>query len=182
VLSAFRKFRWNSFLIWAASGRWCPIVRTVALPLQVISIPRLRASGPRRWSSERLIWCTQFPYLMLSHPDQEDWRPNVWILNAILALWMSASRWESTSSGRLQRTSHNYVLERNPEACWTLRVIQTCCWNVRTDASWSNLKLLDTEEGPDGKFSSSGRMMLWIVGRPGRYVTSSGLLAGNQIF
>jgi hypothetical protein len=37
--------------------------------------------------------------------------------------------------------------------------------NVRTDASWSSLKLLNTEEGPDGKFSSSRRMMLWTVGR-----------------
>jgi hypothetical protein len=27
-------------------------------------------------------------------------------------------------------------------------------------------KLLDTEEGPDGMFSLSGRMMLWTVGRP----------------
>jgi len=27
------------------------------------------------------------------------------------------------------------------------------------------LKLLDTEEGPDRKVSSSGRMMLWTVGR-----------------
>jgi len=31
-----------------------------------------------------------------------DWCPDVWILNAILALWISASRQESTSSGRLQ--------------------------------------------------------------------------------
>jgi hypothetical protein len=28
------------------------------------------------------------------------------------------------------------------------------------------LKLLDTEEGPDGKFSPFGRMMLWTVGHP----------------
>jgi hypothetical protein len=32
--------------------------------------------------------------------------------------------------------------------------------------SHSSSKLLDTEEGQDGKFSSSGRMMLWIVGLP----------------
>jgi hypothetical protein len=31
------------------------------------------------------------------------------------------------------------------------------------DASWNNLKLLDTEEGLDGKFLSSGWMMLWTV-------------------
>jgi hypothetical protein len=34
----------------------------------------------------------------------------------------------------------------------------------QTDASWSSSKLLDTKEGPDEKFSSSGRMMLWTVG------------------
>jgi len=34
------------------------------------------------------------------------------------------------------------------------------------NASWSSSKLLDTEEGPNGKFSSSGRMMLWTVERP----------------
>jgi hypothetical protein len=38
---------------------------------------------------------------------------SVW---TILALWMSASGWESTSSRRLQQSSNIYVLERNPEA------------------------------------------------------------------
>jgi hypothetical protein len=28
------------------------------------------------------------------------------------------------------------------------------------EASWNSLNLLDTEEGPDGKFSSFGQMML----------------------
>jgi len=34
------------------------------------------------------------------------------------------------------------------------------------DASWSSSKLLNTEEGLDGKFLLSGRMMLWTVGHP----------------
>jgi hypothetical protein len=34
------------------------------------------------------------------------------------------------------------------------------------DGSWSSSKLLDTEEGPDGNFSLSRRMMLLTVGRP----------------
>jgi hypothetical protein len=59
--SAFWKFSWNSCLFWAASRRWCPIFRTVALPLQVISIQGF------------------------THLDQRDWSPEVWILNAILA-------------------------------------------------------------------------------------------------
>jgi hypothetical protein len=89
---------------------------------------------------------------------------------------MSVSERESMSSGRLQRSSYNCVLERNLEACWILRVVRTCCWNVQTDASWSSLKLLDTGEGLDGKFSSSGRMMLWRWASE-RYDTSSGRLA-----
>jgi len=145
---------------WAASGRWCPVVQTVARSLQVISIESLRSSGLGGWSSGRLIWCTQFPYLMYALPDHADWHPDVWIWIAILALWISASGRESTSSGRLQRSSHNCILERNPEACRTLRVVRTSCWNVQRDASWSSSKLLYTGEGPDGKFSSSGWMML----------------------
>jgi hypothetical protein len=117
-------------------------------------------------ASEWLIWCTQFPYLMLTHQDHEDWLPDVYILNVILALWMGVPGRESTSSGRLQRSSHIYVLERIPIAGRTLSVVRTSCWNVRTDASWSSSKLLDTKEGPDGKFSSSGRMMLWTNGHP----------------
>jgi hypothetical protein len=54
VRSNFWKFGWNSFLIWAVSGWWCPVVQTVALPLQVISIPRFPTSEPRGWSSGRL--------------------------------------------------------------------------------------------------------------------------------
>jgi len=34
------------------------------------------------------------------------------------------------------------------------------------DASWSSSKFLNIEEGSDGKFSSSERMILWTVGRP----------------
>jgi len=102
----------------------------------------------------------------MARPDHEGCRPDVWILNAQLTLWMSPSGRESTSFGWLQGSSHICVFEGNPIAGRTLSVVWTCCWNVRTDASWSCLKLLDTEEGPDGKFSSPGRMMLWTDERP----------------
>jgi hypothetical protein len=82
--------------------------------------------------------------------NHADWCPDVWIWIVILALWINASRREYTSFGRLQRSSRNYALERNPEACRTLRVVRTCCWNVRMDACWSSSKLLDTGERPDG--------------------------------
>jgi len=73
---------------------------------------------------------------MLARPDHADWHRDVWILNAILALWMSAS-------GRLQRFSHICVLKEILKLGRTLSV-------VRTDAGWSSSKLLDIEEGPDG--------------------------------
>jgi len=44
-------------------------------------------------------------------PEHEDWRPDVLILNARLALWMSASGRESTSSEQLQLSSHICVLK-----------------------------------------------------------------------
>jgi hypothetical protein len=69
-----------------------------------------------------------------------------------------ASGREHTSSGRLQLSSHYGVLERNHIAGRTLNGVRTCCKDVRTDATWNNSKLLDIEEGRDGKFSSSGRM------------------------
>jgi hypothetical protein len=44
-------------------------VRTVARPLQVISLLRLRASGTGGWSSGRLIFYMQFPYLLSARSD-----------------------------------------------------------------------------------------------------------------
>jgi hypothetical protein len=81
----------------------------------------------------------------------------------------------------------------------TLRVIQTGCWIVRTDASWSSSKLLNTEEGPDENprrpngwcFSLVCVRTIWHVVQTasaldswasGRYDTTSGRLAGNRIF
>jgi len=108
-------------------------VRTV-LPCR----SRLGTSGPWRLSSGRWICCMQFPYMKLPCPDHEDRRSDVWILNARLTLWMISSGRESTSSGQLQLSSHISVLERNPIADRTLREVRTCCWNVRTDASWNS--------------------------------------------
>jgi hypothetical protein len=51
--------------------------------------------------------------------------------------------------------------EQNHFPCQTLKPVRPCCWDVRMDASWRSSKLLDTKEGLDGKFSLSGRMMLW---------------------
>jgi hypothetical protein len=134
-------------------------------------------------SSGRLHFsCTQFPYQGLARPDHDIcrpesesdarnfhiWRSRIRTMKTVVRtsefwmhdLWMSASGHESTSSGRLQLSSHICVLERNPIADRTLSGVRTCYWSIRTDASWSSSKLLDTGEGPNGKFSSSGRTML----------------------
>jgi len=129
--SASHNFDIKAWHVWTITS----VVQTVNL-MHAISIYEAHASGP--------------------------WRPSskVWILNAWLALWMSVFGRESTSSGQLQLSSHICVLERNPIADQTLSGVQTCCWKVWTNASWNSSKLLDTEEGPEGKFSSSGKMML----------------------
>jgi hypothetical protein len=136
--------------------------------------------------------CTQFPYLMLARPDHAGWHPDVWIWIAILALWMSASGRDSTSSGQLQQSSHICVWKEILKLDRTLRVVLTGCWIVRTDASWSSSKLLDTEKGLDGWcFSLMCFRMVWHVVRmtsaldswaPGLYDTSSERQAGNRIF
>jgi hypothetical protein len=71
-----------------------------------------------------------------------------------------------------------YVLKRNLLTCQTLKNVRTCCWDVRTDATWNSSKLLDTKGRPDENFLSSERMMLdrWASGRKS---TSSKLIQGN---
>jgi hypothetical protein len=162
----FPNFRWNSFLIWAASGRCCPVVRTVALQLHAISILRLRCPDQGNgcsdgWSDARNFhisssrvrtmktvvrtfefWIRYLPYGW-AHLDGNPHRPD-----------------------GCRDLSISVFLDGNPIAGRTLSVVRTCCWNVQTNSSWSSLKLLDIDEGPDGKFSSLGRMMLWIVKCP----------------
>jgi hypothetical protein len=154
-------FAENLSCLRVASGQWGTVVRTVACPLQVISIKAIRAFGPRGWPSRRLIFNTQFPYQMSArpdherqasgrlklntqfpyllnvHPDQADWSTDGCIWIAILALWMSASGRESTSSGRLHQSSLIWSLERKSEADRSLEVVRTGCWDVRTNASWN---------------------------------------------
>jgi hypothetical protein len=138
---------------------------------------------------------------MLASPDHVDWRPDVWIWIAILALWMSLFGRDTTLSGLFQQSSHIYVWKEILKLDRTLRVVWTGCWIVRIDGSWSNSKLLDIEEGPDRNprhpdgwcFSLKCVRTVWHVVRTadaldswasGRYDTSSGrlVLVGNQIF
>jgi hypothetical protein len=146
-----------------------------------------------------VICCTQFPYLSYARPDHGRQAFGRLSLNCELTLRSSASGWESTSSERLQQSFHIWFWKENMKLGRTLRVFWTGCWNVWTDAGWSNSKLFDTKEGPDGNprhpdewfFSLMSVQTVWHVVRKaealdswasGRYETSSGRLTGNQIF
>jgi hypothetical protein len=96
------------------SGRCCPSIRTVVLPLHAIFIIR----------SER--------------PDHGVWRPDGWTSSVRLALSRIASGREHTSSGRLHLSSHICIWDRNPIACRTLNGVRTilprrldrCTWTL----------------------------------------------------
>jgi hypothetical protein len=65
-----------------------------------------------------------------------DWRPegDIWI--AILALFMSVSGRETTSSGRCINLPIFWTWKES-EADRSLMDVRTGCWEVRTDASWN---------------------------------------------
>jgi hypothetical protein len=77
------------------------------------------------------VWTSRFELRYLSYgwvrPDGNSRRPNGCSNLLISVFWKEILK-----------------LDR------TLRVIRTGCWNVQTNASWSNSKLLDTEKGQDG--------------------------------
>jgi hypothetical protein len=131
------KFAWNSFLTRAAFGRCCHSVRKIALQLHAISILR-----PER-------------------PDHGVWRPDGWTSSAWLALSRIAFGQNNHVVLTVEQSSHICVLERNILTCRTLKGVRKCCWVVWTNATKSSSKFLDIEGHLDGKFLSSGRMMLW---------------------
>jgi len=90
-----------------------------------------------------------------------DWRPDSDIWIAILALYMNASERESTSSGRLKQSSHKWTWKES-ESDRSLRGVRTGCWDVRTDTAGTISSRYN--RGPDGKCTSSGRMMLGLTG------------------
>jgi hypothetical protein len=90
-----------------------------------------------------------------------DWRPegDIWI--AILALRRRASGRDTTSFGRLNNLSFIETWKEF-ETGRVPRGVRTCCWNVRTDASW--IKPSRHSGGFGRKCTSSGRMMLVLFG------------------
>jgi hypothetical protein len=111
------------------------VFRTVDL-MYAISIYEAWASGPWTLTSGRL------DFECMTCLMDERVRTGIHIVRTVVAIFPYLCLGKKSIADR------------------TLSGVRTCCWNVRTDASWNNSKLLDTEEGPNGKFSSSEWMML----------------------
>jgi hypothetical protein len=118
----------------------------------------MRGSSPDGWSriGNFHISCTRVR-------TKADWRPDgdIWI--AILALRRRASGRDTTSSGRLNQSSYIWTWKES-EAGRVLIGVRTCCWVVRTDASW--IETSRHNVGSERKCTSSGRMEQWSDGRP----------------
>jgi hypothetical protein len=98
-----------------------------------ISNARVRTminSRPDGWSriGNFLLWCTRVRTTAVRRPDGYFWI-------VILALRRRASERDTTSSGRLIDLPF-LELGKKSETDKVLGGVQTCCWNVRTDASW----------------------------------------------
>jgi hypothetical protein len=170
----FEIFAENLSCLRAASGRWGTVVRTVARLLQIISLLRLRTSGPWGWPSGRLIFYTQFLYLLYARPDHGRSTSGWLSLNCKLALRSSASRRESTSSGRLQQSSHICFWKENLNLDQTLRVVRTSRWVVRTDTSWNRSFSIQRRIRTENHIVRTDDTLVWRTSR--RYDTSSGQL------
>jgi hypothetical protein len=112
------------------------VVRTVDL-MHAISISDAHASGPRGLTSERLDFECDTCLM-----DERVWTGihNVQTVAAIFPYLCFGEKSRTCSNTECRPD----VLLKRPKRC--------------------SSNLLDTEEGPDGKFSSSGWKMLWTVG------------------
>jgi hypothetical protein len=145
-------------------------------------------SRPNGWSriGNFLLWWTRVRTTAVRRPDGD-----IWIV--ILALRRRASRRDTTSSRRLIDLPFIGIWKES-ETVRVLRGVRTCCWNVRTDASW--IEPSRHSGGSGRRDTSSGRMMLglsgvqtvWHVvrtdgtvtdGSPDVMALSSGRLTGN---
>jgi hypothetical protein len=110
---------------------YCPSVQTVVLLLYVNSIIRTSVRTVLPW---RLDGCNSSPRLALSRIASRRCRPDVWM--------------------------YATVFPGNSILCRTLMSARTCCWDVRTDATFNSSKLLDTDGHPNGIAMSSGWMLM----------------------
>jgi hypothetical protein len=121
-----------------------------------VRVRTMRGSRPDGWSriGNFHISCTRVR-------TKADWRPDgdIWI--AILALRRCASGRDTTSSGLLNQSSYIWTWKET-EAGRVLIGVRTCCWVVRTNASW--IETSRHSGGSGRKCTSSGQMMLGLTG------------------
>jgi hypothetical protein len=115
----------------------------------------MRGSRPNGWSriGNFHISCTRVRTKTDRHPDKD-----IWI--AILVLRRRASGRDTTLSGRLDDLSFTGTWKVS-ETGRVPRGVRTCCWNVRTDASW--IEPSRHSGGTGRKCTSSGRMILGLT-------------------
>jgi hypothetical protein len=185
VRQDFPKFsQRNLSCIRTSSGRDGLIVQTDARPLQVISTTGFARPDQGAGASGRpLNFNTQFPYLIRVRPDHEGW--DVWTVEVESAV----SIYDAPTSGPqlsdvrtvkfelwflpygdtrpddiLHRPDgwlifHFLELGKNQRTVRELSSVRTWYWNDRTEASWHrSFSILC--RCPDGRSTSSGRMML----------------------
>jgi hypothetical protein len=118
----------------------------------------------------------------------EAWNASGWCCPSIRTVAISPIRvwtWNPTTCRTLNGV--RTVLPRRPDGCTrtldssrTLNNVRTIWHYVRTDAILNSLKFIDTDGCLDGKFSSSGRMLL-TEERPDGNTTSFGRLLGIRL-
>lgn len=150
-----------------ASGPWGAVVRTVEVK-STISIYVAPASGPQLSNVRTVNFGLRFLPYGDTRPDGISHRPDSWLIFPFLEF------------GKNQKTVRE------------LRGVRTCCWNIRTDASWNRIFSIQCR-GPNGwclsvwlasgrDDMSFGRMEQWTDGRPDGMARSSGRLTGNLNF
>jgi hypothetical protein len=142
----------------------------------------MTGSRPDGWSriSNFILWWTRVRTTAVRRPDGD-----IWI--AILALRRRVSGRDTTSSGRLIDLFPFLELGKKSKTDRVLGGVWTCCWNVRTDASW--IEPSRHSGGSGQRDTSSGWMMLGLSGvrtdgtvtdgSPNEMARSSGRLTGN---
>jgi hypothetical protein len=162
----FLDFRWKSFLF-ESHARTVIHCRSDDRTSAASNFHiRLRTSEPGGWPSRRLIFYTQFPYLLYTRPDHGRLASGRLNLNCDTCLMDERVRTGIHVIRTVESIFPYLKLERKSEVGWTLRVVWTSCWNIWTDANWNKSKLLDIEEGPNMMILSSGQMILMTVDRP----------------
>lgn len=131
-----------------ASGLRGRSVRTAELQ-HTISISDVRASGPLGTDVG-----TVEGESAVSIYDAQASGPRLTNIRTVNFELRFLPYWDTRPNSRL--IFHFLELGKNQRTVRELIGIRTCCWNVRTDASWNRIFSIQCR-GPDGRNMSSGR-------------------------